>query len=262
MKHLILIFLLSVNNLCFSQGSFVEVKYKHKEYLNNFDATLLFNSNESIYTVKENRLKGDYLDEETFLAYSVTKDSIFRASYSNLKSNTDRVIFLKKILKTRRNDIINWNVNLNKRKQIFGYDCYFASAFFLERSLSAWFTFDIPNFFGPYIFNGLPGVVLELTNDEGLTIKAYEIRNISTKLNDNDVFKIYKNLILSNKKEQILTSNEYSEHVNKEINNLIKFKLAQVSQKFPNAQISIDKNVYIRDRVLFLPTLLNQVKKK
>lgn len=259
MKQLILIFLLSVNTLCFSQGSFVEVKYKHKEYLNSFDATLLFNSKESIYIVKENRPKGDYFDEETFLSYSVIKDSIFRASYSNLKSNTDRVVFLKRILKTRRNNTINWNVNLNKRKQISGYDCYFASTSFLGRNLSAWFTFDIPNFFGPYIFNGLPGVVLELTNYEGLTIKAYEIRSISTKLND--VFKVYKELVLSNKDEQILTSNEYSEHVNKEVNKMIKFKLAQVSEKFPNAQISIDKNIYIKDRVLFLPTL-DQVKKK
>jgi GLPGLI family protein len=262
MKQLILIFLLSVNTLCFSQGSFVEIKYKHKEYLNNFDATLLFNNKESVYIVKENRSEGDYLDEETFLSYSVIKDSIFRASYSNLKSNTDRVVFLKKILKTKRNETINWNINLNKRKQILGYDCYFASTSFLDRNLSAWFTFDIPNFFGPYIFNGLPGVVLELTNGEGLTIKAYEIRNISTKLNDNDVFRAYKNLILSNKDEQILTSNEYSEHVNKEINKMIKFKLAQVSEKFPNAQISIDKKIYIRNRVLFLPTLLNHAKKK
>lgn len=260
MKQLILIFILSVNTLCFSQGSLVEVKYKHKEYLNNFDATLLFNTKESIYVVKENRPEGDYLDEETFLSYSVIKDSIFRASYSNLKSNTDRVVFLKKILKTRRYNTINWNVNLNKTKQILGYDCYFASTSFLGRNFSAWFMLDIPTFFGPYIFNGLPGVVLELTNSEGLTIRAYEIRNISTKLKDKNAFKTYKNLILSNKDERILTSNEYSKHVNKEVDKLIKFKLAQASENFPNAQLSIDKNIYIRDRVLFLPTL-NKMKK-
>lgn len=59
----------------------------------------------------------------------------------------------------------NWKI-VDSVKTINGYNCYKAlSENFRGRSYTAWFTYEIPVPFGPYKFNGLPGLILEIYDD-------------------------------------------------------------------------------------------------
>jgi GLPGLI family protein len=66
-----------------------------------------------------------------------------------------------------------WKIDLDKTKTIDGYKCYYAvykgSYLWAPRSgdnlITAWFTTDIPLPYGPLHYNGLPGLILELNED-------------------------------------------------------------------------------------------------
>ena len=51
---------------------------------------------------------------------------------------------------------------------LLGYKCKSASTTFRGRKYKAWFTEEIPKSEGPYIFNGLPGLILKITEENGL----------------------------------------------------------------------------------------------
>lgn len=56
-----------------------------------------------------------------------------------------------------------WTVGTRQR-EICGYVCYSATTIFRGRSWTAWFCPDIPIATGPWKFNGLPGVILAVTD--------------------------------------------------------------------------------------------------
>ncbi|MEC5158382.1 GLPGLI family protein [Chryseobacterium sp. MP_3.2] len=58
---------------------------------------------------------------------------------------------------------IPWKI-LKKDEQILGYQTIQATAHFAGRDYIAWFTTEIPVFDGPYKFQGLPGLILKLTD--------------------------------------------------------------------------------------------------
>jgi GLPGLI family protein len=83
-----------------------------------------------------------------------------------------------------------WNLTQEK-KQIGNYICYRATTIRyvegrngkMERKVIAWYTLEIPYNFGPKDYNGLPGLILEL-QEENLLIKAFKI-NIKPKTQKN-----------------------------------------------------------------------------
>jgi len=60
---------------------------------------------------------------------------------------------------------INWQI-LPERKEIMGYSCQKATATFRGRSWEAWFTNQIPVSDGPWKFQGLPGLILEVSDSQ------------------------------------------------------------------------------------------------
>ncbi len=57
--------------------------------------------------------------------------------------------------------VIKWEM-LDEFKEISGYKCQKAATTFRGRNYEAWFTSEIPHSFGPWKFNGLPGLILEV----------------------------------------------------------------------------------------------------
>lgn len=58
---------------------------------------------------------------------------------------------------------LRWRI-LSKSKTILGYTCQCATVTFRGRDYEAWFTADIPLSYGPWKFQGLPGLILEVTD--------------------------------------------------------------------------------------------------
>lgn len=61
---------------------------------------------------------------------------------------------------------INWTMT-NEVKEIIGYRCQKATTELGGRMWTVWFTQEIPVNAGPYLLEGLPGLILEAKDDEG-----------------------------------------------------------------------------------------------
>jgi GLPGLI family protein len=60
---------------------------------------------------------------------------------------------------------LNWQLS-NERKRILSYNCQKATCAFRGRNYTAWFTSEIPIPNGPYKFEGLPGLILQISDDK------------------------------------------------------------------------------------------------
>lgn len=60
---------------------------------------------------------------------------------------------------------LKWKI-LSKSKTILGYTCQCATVTFRGRDYEAWFTADIPLSYGPWKFQGLPGLILEVSDSK------------------------------------------------------------------------------------------------
>lgn len=60
--------------------------------------------------------------------------------------------------------VINWEL-INEKKLIDGIECYKATAYFRGRNWEAWYAPSIPYSAGPMKFHGLPGLIIEISDE-------------------------------------------------------------------------------------------------
>lgn len=214
-KILALIFLIftSIFNLN-SQNSGV-VKYK---FIRNdkqpFEYDLYFNSNESIFItnqgsrkkvlkVLEKNLKLDTFgitDKELIEAATLQKtiltydfDEEGDVFYKNFRNN--KLIFR---LVNKNNPIIvsepqipklKWSLQQEETKIIGKFICQKATTSFRGRDYEAWYTLEIPISNGPWKFQGLPGLILEIYTTDKDRSFSYTIESIEILSNINEKIK-------------------------------------------------------------------------
>lgn len=138
---------------------------------NDSIAVALENSGVDIYTamekMKANRKKNRF-------NFRILKDKNKTLIYNSLFS--DNFLYENK-------EDLQWEL-LDDSQIINGYNCNLATVKYAGRIYNAWFTNEIPIPDGPYIFNGLPGLIVMIKDKK----EEYIFELISFQ-NENDVFK-------------------------------------------------------------------------
>ncbi len=206
----------------FSQNNTYQVNYIYDNIgLNETnEIVLVFNNKESLSVIKEqpsgNALNVDD-DEETISFKIKLSDSKGKMYYYNAEESV--FIFRDFLLEEEKKKayLINepkpefkWILS-NETKQINTYLANKAFTSFRGRDYEVWYTTEISNKFGPWKFNGLPGLILEIkSKDNIIYIKAEKISAL--KKNDS---------ISRPKEENNITFEKYVEIKEKEVNNLV-----------------------------------------
>lgn len=94
--------------------------------------------------------------------YSNKKKEILHTNYIDSILTSFTTLKSKKYQVVENTFSLKWQIDENSIKKILGYNCLKAMTSFRGREYWAWFTFEIPIYAGPWKFNGLPGLILEI----------------------------------------------------------------------------------------------------
>lgn len=103
------------------------------------------------------------------------------------RQNSAQVSFTEKIVRDNYRyiqdiDDLNWEI-LPETKEVAGFVAQKAKASFSGRDYTAWFTTEIPISEGPYKFRGLPGLILEISdNNDYYTFKLNGFKELNDEI--------------------------------------------------------------------------------
>lgn len=255
-KFLIFFMLLSLKLV--SQTSFnviYEADYKLQyKMLNGKDATiqeagfaLLINEKES-YFKNMNKYVGDSLRYENKLDDNKSNGKYFTPFRENI-GTTDGKIYVtapisNKNFKYEETNDIDWKL-VNEYKKIGNYKCQKAIAKKYGRTWIAYFTKDIPFPFGPYKFNKLPGLILEVydeKNDYHYTLYKFGKRKYvckSANMNTGAVL-VEKSRIFDYQRKEIADQNQFNDYIeDKETLNMLRKKTAERAKQYNPIELSL-----------------------
>lgn len=106
----------------------------------------------------------------------------------------------KKYIFKEPNLPLSWNME-DETKEIMGYQAQKATTHFAGRDYVAWFTLEIPISDGPYVFAGLPGLIIELYDTEDHY--HFKLKNID-KMEEARIFELPKDNEISKTEFQAL----------------------------------------------------------
>lgn len=182
MKSIFHILLFSLFSFAvFGQAS-VEVRYLQKmnpkvneadgEFFSNDDfATLVSNGKVSTYRYGQGGNgktveKGD--NNNMKVTYSDAYGYVFHRDARKKKFVSRDFIRDQPFIITEAFPVLKWKIQKNGGREIGGYECQLATAEFRGRVYEAWFTTALPLDAGPWKLSGLPGLILEAKDREGI----------------------------------------------------------------------------------------------
>lgn len=149
-----------------------------------YEATLFFNKFQSLFEYKEIFLgdnSAEKAEDKEGNMNIIYHDKSLRYIRSNKEKNLIRE-FDGELDKNAPYEIeesipvILWNIS-EETKKINQHDCNKATCSFRGRNYTVWFTTDIQTGFGPLKLNGLPGLILEISDDtKEVVLFAKEVR--------------------------------------------------------------------------------------
>lgn len=111
------------------------------------------------------------------------KDLVTKSELIVFKDKSFDVKLLDKVgdlaISTNKPVKFEWIIKNNK-KNIGGYSCQQAEMIYKNKKWIAWFTNDLPFQEGPFIFNGLPGLILFIESDN-YRFELFEISKFENK---------------------------------------------------------------------------------
>lgn len=210
--YYILLTLILSHNYCFSQDYIIEYRHKINFETNSTEATykLETNKQESIYHLIKNEYK-QLNGNEVINANEDVVPFLYK-NFSTKKIIYNQPIVNKILFINEDIPLQTWKLE-NETKEIKSLNCKKATSTFRGRKYIAWYTEDINILGGPWKFDGLPGLILAITSEDG-------VLNI-------DAIKIEKkdNIILTNFKyetDKLITWKEYCSKYNQVIDRIKK----------------------------------------
>ncbi len=97
-----------------------------------------------------------YKDIERFIEVDFNSQNIF-----SKETHRGNVYYVKDTIYD-----FNWNLSYSEQKKIGTLSCKKATTYYRGRNYTAWYTIDIPLGYGPYKFNGLPGLIVSISDDK------------------------------------------------------------------------------------------------
>jgi len=137
-----------------------------------------------------------------------SRSALTKFHYEILKNKqTKNLYYILQIPKTQDQfyyiqdkDLFNWNI-AEETKLIKGYNVQKTTTSYAGREYIAWFSTEIPISEGPYKFNGLPGLILEISDtDNDYVFEFIGLEKISQKL----PYTINLNQYIKTEKEELL----------------------------------------------------------
>ena len=88
-----------------------------------------------------------------------------------------RELDMENLYYTEKLPLFDWKIGTDTAT-ICGYECFKATCHWRGRDFTAWFTLDIPVEYGPWKFGGLPGLIMKVSDNDGIyTFQAVAVEN-------------------------------------------------------------------------------------
>lgn len=181
MKLKIFIILVGLFNFAYSQNNIAEYEFFHYDE-KQYSEYLAFNQEESYFFIH-----GGAFDKADKTDYSTVSKNFnlkkFSASVVNKNNKTySRFSFPANVFYAME-DIpeIKWQIT-DEHKEILGYNARKAVTEFRGRKYTAWFTMEIISHYGPWKLNGLPGLILEVSDSNSAYKYLIKSLNLNTNL--------------------------------------------------------------------------------
>ncbi|MEB2774546.1 GLPGLI family protein [Algoriphagus sp. D3-2-R+10] len=111
-------------------------------------------------------------------------DFIIHKSWKEKEITAYNNLFFDNFEYTQPLKMDGWKIE-DQYKEILGYKCQKASIHYAGRNFIAWYTEEIPLSDGPYVFNGLPGLILQLEDVQNYyRFELVGIRNTSIEMGE------------------------------------------------------------------------------
>lgn len=197
MKKIILFIYLFTTSLFFSQKKFdvvYEADYKLNYKLSNSSNykkettfALLINPSSSFFK-NMNKYIADSIEVEK-IRIPLEQSMKYVTDFPETIGTTSAKVYVTTVINIfdyysySEPNNINWKIK-NEFKNILGFKCQKAETIKYGRTWTAWFTTDIPFQYGPYKFNGLPGLITEVydtKDDYHYTLYTFRKRKYTCK---------------------------------------------------------------------------------
>jgi GLPGLI family protein len=229
-----------VINISHAQNNFGYVVYDWHQNMGlpyQSKAILYFNDYESTYKeVDDSSVKQSASDSITVVNL---KFDAKESTYTNLKTRkiiSQALVFTKAYVVEEDLARIQWQI-FNEFQKVGKYNCQKAVGDFRGRTYEVWFTSEIPLNFGPWKLNGLPGLVLKVTESKGKIL----FDAVKIVINDSS----QKNEIIQNIQipaiGKKITLKEFVPLKDNEADELLKLILSKEDRTNPSGIIKVEK---------------------
>ena len=190
-----LIIILFLSNLCFAQSHRFIYEYKFVSDSTKRDSIIVENTRLEIFNDHSEFLSDVTAKKDSAIATAAERKespaniNLEDGKYRNKTYKSKNLVYTIDYIgiqpfKVIRNPKLKWSLSHEKRI-IEGYNCQKATVNFGNRQWEAWFSEEIPVPEGPYLFNGLPGLIVKIgdTSNQHSFLLVANYKTTSSKTN-------------------------------------------------------------------------------